>query len=112
MPFPPSRRKQKLHGLLLDHPADGDERCLKCGGACCRSFSDVELTWEDFERLHGLGANRLQLSLVGPPRLVIDYNCEFLVKGRCAIYHARPTVCRRFTCIDATNEKSPPTVAG
>lgn len=99
MPFP-IRHKTKLRGMLLDHQRDGDERCAGCGGACCRSFSDVELSWEEFERLHDLGARSLQLSLVGPPRLVIDYNCEFLVDGRCAIYEARPDICRRFTCDD------------
>jgi Fe-S-cluster containining protein len=99
MPFP-SRQKTKLHGILLDHPQEGNERCLQCDGACCRSFSDVELSWEEFERLHALGARRLQLSLVGRHRLVIDYNCEFLVAGRCSIYVARPDICRRFTCVD------------
>jgi Fe-S-cluster containining protein len=99
MPFP-SRQKKKLHGKLLDHPEDGNERCQDCDGACCRSFSDVELSWEEFERLHGLGARRLQLSLVGPHRLVIDFNCEFLSDGRCSIYEARPEICRRFTCED------------
>ncbi len=99
MPFP-NHRKTKLHGLLLDHPQDGNERCFQCGGACCRSFSDVELSWEEFERLHDLGATQLRLSLVGPHRLMIDYNCEFLVDGRCSIYEARPDICRRFTCTD------------
>ncbi|HEX9079537.1 MAG TPA: YkgJ family cysteine cluster protein [Desulfuromonadaceae bacterium] len=101
MPFP-NRQKRKLHGLLLDHPQDGDDRCRKCGGACCRSFSDVELSWEEVERLRALGATQLRLSLIGPHRLMIDYNCEFLVDGRCSIYEDRPDVCRRFTCTDAT----------
>lgn len=96
----PNRQKKKLHGLLLEHPQDGDDRCQKCGGACCRSFSDVELSWEEFERLHDLGATQLHFALVGPPRLVIDYNCEFLTGGRCSIYEARPDICRRFTCTD------------
>jgi len=100
MPFP-IRKKTKLHGLLLDQPRDGNDRCVTCGGACCRSFSDVELSWEEFERLHDLGARRLQISLYGRHRLVIDYNCEFLVEGRCRIYHARPDVCRRFICKEA-----------
>ncbi len=95
-----SRMKEKRHGIILDHPQDGDERCSNCGGGCCRSFSDVELSWEEFERLDKLGASRLQLSLRGPHRLVIDYNCEFLRNGRCSIYEARPEVCRRFTCVD------------
>lgn len=99
MPFP-NRQKKKLRGLLLDQPRNGDERCLTCGGACCRSFSDVELTWEEFKRLNDLGAARLHLSYRGPHRLIIDYNCEFLVNGRCRIYEARPGVCRRFTCSD------------
>jgi Fe-S-cluster containining protein len=99
MPFP-CRPKTKLRGILLDYQQDGDERCLQCGGACCRSFSDVELSWEEFERLHGLGARSLHLPLVGPPRLLIDYNCEFLADGQCAIYEARPDICRRFTCVE------------
>lgn len=91
-------RPPKLRGILLDHPQDGDDRCHQCNGACCRSFSDVELTWEEFVRLQALGATRLQLSLVGPHRLVIDYNCEFLLDGRCSIYELRPEICRRFYC--------------
>lgn len=101
MPFT-NRQKTKRRGRLLDRPRDGGEICQGCGGACCRSFSDVELSWEEFERLHELGARCLHLSLVGPPRLVIDYNCEFLIDGRCGIYESRPDICRRFTCIDAT----------
>lgn len=97
MPFF-KRGKTRLRGMLLEYPQDGDERCRRCGGACCRSFSDVELSWEEFERLHELGARRLQLSLVGRHRLVIDYQCEFLVDGLCSIYHARPDICRRFIC--------------
>jgi hypothetical protein len=30
--------------------------------------------------------------------LVIDYNCEFLLNGRCSIYELRPDICRRFYC--------------
>lgn len=92
--------KGRRHGVLLDHPQNGDQRCFRCGGDCCRSFSDVELTWEEFERLRQLGASRLQMSLSGPHRLMIDYNCEFLSDGRCLIYEARPGVCQRFTCVD------------
>jgi len=97
MPFP-HRQKIKLHGVLLDHPLDGNERCFQCGGACCSSFAAVEITWEEYERLRALGACRLSLSLYGPHRLEIDYGCEFLAKGRCSIYEQRPDVCRRFTC--------------
>ena len=93
--------KEKRRGILLDYSQDGNDRCFSCGGECCRSFSDVELTWEEFEHLKKLGARRLQLSLTGPHRLVIDYNCEFLADGRCSIYEARPLICRRFTCMDA-----------
>ena len=92
--------RTKLRGLLLDQPHDGDQRCRECGGACCRSFSDVVLTWDEYKRLQELGATRLQLSLVGPHRLVIDYNCEFLLKGRCSIYDSRPEICRRFNCVN------------
>ena len=96
-----SHPRTKLRGILLDHPQDGGQRCQECGGACCRSFTDVALTWEEFKRLEALGAARLQLSLHGPHRLLIDYNCEFLVAGRCSIYEARPDICRRFSCITA-----------
>jgi hypothetical protein len=99
MPIPILYRK-KLHGILLDIPQDGDERCRECGGICCCSFASVEITWEEYERLQSLGASRLQLSLYGPHRLVIDFGCEFLVRGRCRIYEKRPDVCRRFTCRD------------
>jgi Fe-S-cluster containining protein len=95
-----NRFRTKLRGLLLDQPNNGDGRCQACGGACCRSFSDVALTWDEYKRLQELGATRLQLSLFGPHRLVIDYNCEFLVAGRCAIYESRPEICRRFSCVN------------
>lgn len=106
MLFPP-RQKKKYRGILLAAPQDGDGRCQECGGACCRSFSDVELSWEEYERLQKLGATRLQLSLLGPHRLLIDYNCEFLTDGRCAIYAARPEICRRFTCEDCSHLPDP-----
>ena len=96
-----NRQKRKLHGMLMERPTEGDERCMSCHGDCCRSFTDVELTWEEFQRLQNLGATRLQLALAGPHRLVIDYNCEFLSNGRCAIYEFRPDICRRFTCREA-----------
>src|SRR5690349_4887572 len=96
----PSLRKKRYHGILLDAPRDGDDRCLKCGGACCSSFAAVEISWDEYERLQELGARRLQLSLYGPHRLEIDYGCEFLAGGRCSIYEARPEICRRFFCSD------------
>jgi Fe-S-cluster containining protein len=96
-----NRSGTKLRGRLLEQPQDGNERCQECGGACCRAFSDVEITWEEYELLHRLGAIRLQLLLLGPHRLMIDYNCEFLVNGRCSIYEARPDICRCFSCINA-----------
>jgi Fe-S-cluster containining protein len=104
MPFP-HHRKTKLHGVLLDHTLDGNDRCFQCGGACCSSFAAVEITWEEYERLRALGACRLVLSLHGPHRLEIDYGCEFLVKGRCSIYEQRPDICRRFTCNDPPTPK-------
>jgi Fe-S-cluster containining protein len=97
-----NRSRTKLRGVLLDQPHNGDDRCQECGGACCRSFSDVALTWSEYRRLQELGATSLQLSLLGPHRLVIDYNCEFLVAGRCSIYEDRPEICRRFNCVNMT----------
>ncbi len=101
MPFP-YRQKTKLHGILLDHPEDGSERCITCGGACCSSFAAIEISWEEYEQLRALGACRLQISLYGAHRLEIDYGCEFLVQGRCSIYEQRPDICRRFTCAEIT----------
>jgi Fe-S-cluster containining protein len=99
MPFPILHRK-KLHGILLDAPLDGNERCRECGGLCCRSFASVQISWDEYQRLKSLGAGRLQLSLFGPHRLEIDYDCEFLADGRCSIYEQRPEICRRFVCSD------------
>lgn len=96
----PLLRKKKYHGILLDAPRDDDDRCRECGGACCSSFAAVEVSWADYERLHELGAKRLQLSLYGPHKLEIDTGCEFLTGGRCSIYEARPDICRRFFCSD------------
>jgi len=47
-----------------------------------------------------MGATRLQFSIFGPHKLIIDNGCEFLVNGRCSIYAHRPDVCRRFICTD------------
>ncbi|MBV5340858.1 MAG: YkgJ family cysteine cluster protein [Deltaproteobacteria bacterium] len=99
MLFPPLRKK-KFHGILLDAPRDGDDRCRSCGGICCSSFTAVEISWDEYERLQGLGARRLQLSLFGAHKLEIDCGCEFLSDGRCSIYEARPDICRRFYCSD------------
>jgi Fe-S-cluster containining protein len=96
----PTFGKKRYHGMLLDAPRDGDDRCLNCGGICCSSFAAVEISWDEYERLKGLGAKRLQLSLYGPHKLEIDYGCEFLEGGRCSIYEARPDICRRFYCSD------------
>lgn len=95
------REKVKKHGLLLDDPVDDDGRCQTCGGACCRAFPAVELTWDEFRRLGELGASRLEFSLSGHHKLIIENGCEFLADGRCAIYPDRPDVCRRFFCSDA-----------
>ena len=100
------RTAEKRRGLLLSRPLDNSERCRDCGGACCRSFTAVPLTWEEFERLQALGARRLQLNLWGPPVLLIDAGCEFLTDGRCRIYPDRPDVCRRFACQRATQPKA------
>jgi hypothetical protein len=97
------RKKTRRHGVLLEHPLDDDPRCAECDGACCRGFPAVDLTWEEYERLGELGASRLVLPLAGPPLLLIDYGCEFLVNDRCTIYDERPEICRRFSCEDATD---------
>ena len=100
MLFPPFRKK-RYHGILLDAPIDGVDRCQKCGGVCCSSFASVEISWDEYERLQDLGAKRLQLSLFGSHKFEIDYGCEFLSQGRCSIYEARPDICRRFFCSEA-----------
>jgi uncharacterized protein len=95
------RKQTRRRGVLLESPVDNDPRCTGCAGSCCRGFPAVELTWEEYERLEELGASRLAIPLAGPPLLLIDYGCEFLVDGRCAIYGQRPGICRRFSCEDA-----------
>ncbi len=96
----PSREKPKKHGMLLDGPVDDDSRCRTCDGLCCRSFPNVELTWDEYQTLLDLGASRLHFSLTGHHKLIIENGCEFLVSGRCSIYGKRPAVCRRFFCRD------------
>ncbi len=95
-----SRIKVRKHGLLLDAPVDDDGRCRTCGGACCRAFPSVELSWDEFQRLTTLGARRLEFSLNGHYQLIIENGCEFLANGLCSIYGDRPDVCRRFFCKD------------
>jgi hypothetical protein len=99
------RTVQKRHGILLPQPVGDSPLCRSCDGACCRSFTSVALTWEEFEWLQTQGARGLHLPLYGPPLLLIDAGCEFLVAGRCRIYDHRPDVCRRFICqVPATPE--------
>ncbi len=91
----------RKRGVMLDSPVDDDRRCRECGGACCRAFPTVEVTWEEYERLRRLGARRLVFSLTGHHRLVIENGCEFQEEdGRCSIYPHRPEICRRFFCAD------------
>ncbi|WP_136515110.1 YkgJ family cysteine cluster protein [Geomonas edaphica] len=90
--------KDKRHGLLLDHPLDDPSCCRECAALCCRSFPNIDLTWEEYLRLEELGATRLHFSLYGPHKLIIENGCEFLDGNRCGIYEARPAICRRFFC--------------
>lgn len=92
------REKEKRHGLLLDQPVDDPPCCRACDALCCRSFPSVNLTWTEYEQLSGLGATRLQFSLYGPHKLIIENGCEFLQENRCGIYQHRPDICRRFVC--------------
>lgn len=100
MSFFPTRRTL-LHGVVLDHPVDGNERCAGCDASCCRAFPRVELTTEEYATLERLGATRLEFTLNGRFFLMIENGCEFLVGSRCGIYHQRPTVCRRFVCLES-----------
>jgi len=99
-----NRAREKRHGILLDHPLDDPQRCRNCGGACCRAFPSVALTWEEYLVLESLGARRLEFSLDGEHCLMIENGCEFLTEGRCAIYADRPEICRRFYCTDLPAE--------
>lgn len=92
---------RKRRGILVDRPVDDDGRCRDCDGCCCRSFPSVEISWPEYQALEALGARRLELSLTGHHRLLIENGCEFLVDGRCSIYASRPEICRRFVCCDA-----------
>jgi hypothetical protein len=100
MPFLRNRRKV-LHGMLLERPEDGAERCRACDASCCRGFPSVELTAEEYATLERLGATRLAFTLDGRFYLLIEHGCEFLDDNRCGIYHQRPAICRRFVCSEA-----------
>ena len=94
-----SRREKEIrHGLLSDHPLDDPSCCRECGALCCRSFPNVDLTWEEYQSLSAIGAKRLHFSLHGPHKLIIENGCEFLDNNKCGIYEQRPGVCRRFIC--------------
>lgn len=93
--------RKVLHGMLLEHPEDGAERCAVCDASCCRGFPSVELTAEEYAVLERLGAQRLEFTLDGRFYLVIEHGCEFLEGNRCGIYRQRPEICRRFVCRDA-----------
>ncbi len=102
------RARVKRHASLRDRDVADDWRCRACDGVCCRSFVAVELTWAEYETLEALGARRLEFSLRKRHKLVIEDGCEFLVRGRCAIYEHRPEVCRRFICDDVAGCDGPP----
>jgi Fe-S-cluster containining protein len=92
----------------------GEMPCATCTGACCRSW-DVLLTPEDHDRLlaHDLGklADLFQTSDIAgnvgrmekvhwknPKTKETELACAGLGKdGLCAIYEARPTICREFS---------------
>lgn len=99
-----NRTRERRHGLLLDHPLDDPQRCRNCDGACCRAFPSVALTWEEYQALESLGAQRLELALNGTYHLLIENSCEFLSEGRCTIYTQRPEICRRFYCSDLPSD--------
>lgn len=90
--------KEKRRGLLLDRPLEDPSCCADCAALCCRSFPNVDLSWEEYLRLEELGATRLHFSLRGPHKLIIENGCEFLTGNRCGIYDDRPEICRRFIC--------------
>ncbi len=92
------RDRKKLHGMLLHHPKDGNERCAACDAACCRGFPTVALTADEYARLESLGAKRLEFTLNGHFYLIIENGCEFLHGNRCSIYEDRPKICRLFVC--------------
>lgn len=94
----PWRVKEKRHGLLLNQPLDDPSCCSTCAACCCRSFPNVDLSWDEYQRLEALGAARLHFSLHGPHKLIIENGCEFLRGNRCGIYDDRPEICRRFIC--------------
>jgi Fe-S-cluster containining protein len=92
------RVKDKRHGLMLDRPLDDPSCCSACAALCCRSFPNVDLSWDEYRLLESIGATRLHFSIHGPHKLIIENGCEFLVDNRCGIYEQRPEVCRRFIC--------------
>jgi len=93
-----SRSKNRKHGVLLDYQSDGDSLCTECDAACCRSFPAVDITALEHSYLSSIGATRLQFSLIGRHKLLIENGCEFLSKGKCSIYQHRPDICQRFMC--------------
>lgn len=95
-----SRTKTKRHGVLLDHPSGADSLCNDCDAVCCRSFPAVNITAAEYSQLRLIGATRLQFSLIGRHKLLIEDGCEFLIKGLCSIYEQRPSVCQRFMCLE------------
>lgn len=95
-----SRTKMKKHGVLLDHSSGGDSLCNDCNAACCRSFPAVVITGAEYDQLSLIGATRLQYSLLGRHKLLIENGCEFLINEKCSIYEQRPDVCQRFMCLE------------
>jgi uncharacterized protein len=92
-------RRVKRQSMVLDRPIENQTQCQDCDGECCRSIPAMEISWEEFETLKALGATRLYFSLAGHHKFIIENGCEFLFRGKCSIYEARPDVCRRFICL-------------
>jgi Fe-S-cluster containining protein len=91
-----SKRLRVLHEVYDRVPA------IVCKGLCWRSCAAIAVTTaelEDMERAAGRQLERIENVELGGAAAVLgtaDLTCPALVMRRCAVYQARPLICRLF----------------
>lgn len=89
-------------GKVVNNTDNG--KCSNCG-ECCGDF--LPLSQDDIKRIRKyLSSHKVKDHRNNVVQAGFDFTCPFRdnVKRRCAIYEARPAICREFKC-DQTPER-------
>ncbi|MCR4414144.1 MAG: YkgJ family cysteine cluster protein [Thermoguttaceae bacterium] len=101
----PGRRKPRREEL---NP--GDNLCAHCSAKCCKYFAlpiDTPTEWADFEYIRWFLFHERAAVFVenGDWYLLVYTRCKHLREdNRCAIYPARPNVCREYSTTNCEYE--------